>query len=126
MNELNEMGPEDSDEAALRVAEITRLFVSIRQVLDQMIQAIGVPDGHTPKAVIAKLNELQSAHLKVLAAEEAFDDHQDHVAGGTEFDFEAIRAEIGSQLDRIRAAILADKVPVDADPCAACRAALSF
>ena len=126
MNDFNDMGPGGPNDASARHAEISRLFQSIRQILDLMIQTMGAPDGHTPKAVIAKLNELQAAHLKVLAAEEAFHAQQGDIEDSAAIDFDAIRFEIGGQLDRLRQAIMADKLPFDADPCAACRAALSF
>ncbi|WP_439155823.1 hypothetical protein [Yoonia sp.] len=104
MNEMNETGAHCHGDAAARVAEISGLFVSIRQILAQMIDGIGVPDARTPKTIIAKLSELQSAHLKVLAAEEAFHAQQDAVGGADTIDMETIRADIRGQLDRIRAA----------------------
>ncbi|MBE0414124.1 hypothetical protein, partial [Yoonia sp.] len=72
MKEMNEAGAHGLGDAAARVAEISGLFVSIRQLITYMIDSIGVPDAQTPKTIINKLGELQSAHLKVLAAEEAF------------------------------------------------------
>ncbi|WP_296424128.1 hypothetical protein [Yoonia sp.] len=125
MNELNDPGPEGLQNATARVAEISRLFESIRQVLDQMIRVIGTPDGRTPKAIITKLNELQSAHLKVLAAEEVFHAQHGQSASSEDIDVDAIRADIGGQLDRLRAAITAEGLSVAPELCAACRAALS-
>lgn len=125
MTKLDEQGPTGQSNAAARVAEISRLFESIRQVLDHMIQAIGTPDGQTPKAVVSKLNELQSVHLKVLAAEEAFHDNQDTSEDENIIDFDAVRAEIGRQLDRLRTAIETEKVSAKPQQCATCSASLS-
>lgn len=126
MTELNDQRPPGLSDAQARAAEIGRLFENILHTLQQMIAAIGPTDADTPDAVIAKLNELKAAHLRILAAEEAFDGPREEPHQSNDVDFEALRIEIGSQLDRLRAAILADKLPFDADPCAACRAALSL
>lgn len=104
MKEMNEAGAHCRGDAAARVAEISGLFVSIRQLISLMIDSIGAPDAQTPKTMITKLSELQSAHLKVLAAEEAFHAQQDAIGGAETIDIDAIRADIRGQLDRIRAA----------------------
>lgn len=109
MTEPNERHhAEPGNDAQARVAEITRLFVSIRGVLDHMIGTLGTPDGDTPKTVVTKLNELHTAHLRVLAAEEAFHDQKARPGGIDAIDFDSIRAEIGSQLDRLREGMAAE------------------
>lgn len=108
MTELDARGPEGPGDAELRVAEIADLFRRTRTTLDHMIGTVGTPNAQTPKAIVTKLNELQSVHLKVLDAEEAFYAKQEESSSGTEIDFDAVRAEIGGQLDRIRKAIAAE------------------
>ena len=126
MTEMNEAGSHDPMDAQARSVEVARLFKNILTTLQQMIATIGPADVDTPDAVIAKLNELKSAHLRILAAEEAFDGPCEKSDRYEDVDFDALRLEIGGQLDRLRAAILADKIPFGIDPCPACRAALSI
>lgn len=93
-----------------RMSEIMRLFRSIRDFLDAAIAKLGTPDAMTPKSVMMKMSELQSAHMAILKAEEAFYDKCESANDVDEIDFDAIRSEIGSHLDRIRAAIKAESV----------------
>ena len=94
-----------SDDAAARVAEIAGLFVSIRQTLEFAREALEASDASQTKTILNKLNEIQSAHVKVLAAEDAF--HAQHAAADADDlpDLDAIRAEIGRKLDGIRAVL---------------------
>ena len=94
--------------AARRVARISALFDSIADTLEEMIATLGTTGGPAPRAIALKLQELQTAHLKVIAAEEAF-----HAAApdSTADDIEAIRGDIGCKIDRIRAALDAAGVP---------------
>ena len=98
------------DDAAARIAELKRLYHSIRATLDVQLQEMGLATTSTPKTVLAKLNELQTAHLRVLAAEEAFEAQQPNVEISDDTDFDALRYEIGSKLDRLRRSILATEL----------------
>jgi hypothetical protein len=55
--------------------------------------------------------ELETVHTTILRSQEAF--HEKYKNSNTEsgVDYNAVRADLGRQLDRIRAAIKADGVP---------------
>ncbi|WP_373635518.1 hypothetical protein [Yoonia sp. SS1-5] len=107
------------DDPATRVAETKKLFRQIRETLVHMLETLGTTQGDTPKSIVTKMNELQAAHLKVLSAEEAFDVHYGKLDTAETPDFDAIRIEIGRQLDRIRNTTDASSVLEDTDPPAA-------
>lgn len=125
MIEFDEDGQEADEDTTPEVAELKRVFRRIHAVLESMLAVAPGIDSSTPAAVVAKLSELQTAHRRIVAAEEAFYAQNPPIVSDAELDLSALRAEIGSQLDRLRAAILADKLPFEIDPCAACRAAIS-
>lgn len=110
MTEKTMAGRDPVASAAERLAEIEQLFQRLRLRLDQAIEAIGEPTSDTPATTLKKLDDLQAAHLKVLTAEDAF-----HAKLGQDdanaIDYDAIRAEIGRKLDRIRAILAAEEVP---------------
>ncbi|MEM9786612.1 MAG: hypothetical protein AAF801_08925 [Pseudomonadota bacterium] len=108
MTERYERGGADPDDAAARVEELRKLYCRTKATLDQMLDALGTAEEGTPKAVLSKLNELESVHLKLLHAEEAFDAKQRERDGTAEVDFDRVRAEIGRALDRIRKALAAE------------------
>ncbi|MFQ1700656.1 hypothetical protein ACJ5NV_08675 [Loktanella agnita] len=106
MIETTEQGPTDSDFAAMRIAELSRLFETTRQALEHKIQTFGTQGGAVcPKAIVTQFNELRIAHLTVLAAEEAF--HNENTTDQTieSADLDALRAEIGRKFDRIRSVL---------------------
>ena len=126
MNEENEEGFSPAFLAAERLAEIDALSRSLRQILANMIADIEVGGQTTVAETIKKLNELQAAHLKVLAAEDTF-----HAKIGTDpdaaaIDYDAVRLELGCRLDRLRASLLAEAVSGDADAGAVGDIALSL
>jgi len=104
MNKLDDQGQVAPDDASARVTEIAELYVSVRNTIRHMIAEIGSPTDVASKPLLTKLSELQSAHLKVLAAEEAFHAQQQANQSDADIDYDALRADIGSQLDRLRAA----------------------
>ncbi len=93
--------------AAARLEEITALTEDIRQTLTQMRKDLHDADGPKPKDLLTKLNELHAAHLKVLAAEDVFYAKIGKIGHEEPVDLDAIRADIGRQLDRIRASLVA-------------------
>lgn len=105
MNVLNETDPDGPDDAAHRVADISRLFGNTRTVLEGMIRDVGIAHATDPDAMVAKLYDLQAVHLRMLAAEEAFDAQHGHPAQTNAIDLDEIRADIGRQLDRLRQSI---------------------
>ena len=88
--------------AAKRLAEIDTLYEEIRSTLEQMRASMKESSDFKPKDLLNKLSELQSAHLKVLAAEDSYHDKIGKNPDEDAIDFDAIRAEIGRQLDRVR------------------------
>jgi hypothetical protein len=124
--EDDDEGQETFEDTPLQTAELKRIFASVHAVLERMLRAAPTIDADTPQTLIAKLSELQSAHQQIVAAEEALHAQYGPIARSDDLDLTAIRAEIGGQLDRLRAAIMADKLPFETDPCAACSAALSL
>ena len=101
---------DDKSAAEKRVAEIVRLYERIRDMLDAALTQFGTPDSMTPKAVMSKLAELQSVHLTILKAEEAFHEKCKTTDGQPDIDFDAVRDDIGRQLDRLRCALEAEEV----------------
>lgn len=110
MKKIQPNAPDGAGLAADRLAEITRLSEGIRRTLSQMAEALDEKAGVSPKDVLNKLNELHAVHLKVLAAEDAFHAKLGKTADHDAIDFDAIRAEIGGQLDRIRASLVASGI----------------
>ena len=102
MTKTNDQGRGALDAASERVAEIAALYVRVRDYLQLMLDDIGQPTAATPKPLLNKISELQSVHLKVLAAEEAFYAQQQVNQPDVEIDYDALRADIGRQIDRIR------------------------
>lgn len=93
--------------AAARLAEIRALTEDIRQTLTDMRMVLREPGGPKPKDLLTKLNELHAAHLKVLAAEDTFYAKIGKTGHEEPLDLEAIRADIGRRLDRIRESLVA-------------------
>ncbi|SFS07935.1 hypothetical protein SAMN05444714_0976 [Yoonia litorea] len=94
----------------MRLAEINKLFHAIRQTLEEMLEQLRAGEGTKPADVLKKIGELQTAHIKVLEQEKAYHDSLGQKDGPEALDFDAIRAEIGRRLDRIRAVQDADDV----------------
>lgn len=105
---------DDDEETALaimlareRVAEIRDMFEGMKRTLKALMDSHEPPDKAMSKLMLQKISELQTAHLAVVRAEEAFHDKfgdgdgdQDHG-----IDIEVARRDIASGLDRIRAAV---------------------
>ena len=125
MNEQSDAGLDGPEAAADRVAEIDRLSREIRTRLEEMTAGLDEGSASNVKAITNKLDLLHAAHLKVLAAEDAF-----HAKLGTDpdadaIDYDAIRVDVGCRLDRLRESLMAEGFPCDADTRAACHLALS-
>ena len=95
-----ELRPDNSTE---RVREMTRLFQLTVARLDRMIVEM-VPNIGAVEDVNLSLNELKIVHLRLRMAEEARDVAVEETTTRGEFDFDAIRARVQSQMDRLRAA----------------------
>lgn len=114
MTELNDAGLAASVSLAQRLAEINDLSEDIRLTLQKMAAEMKDPDGTVPPKLVDKLNLIHAIHFKVIAAEDAF-----HAKTGRAdkdaTDFDAIRIELGRQLDRIRFRVLAGEISGAAD-----------
>jgi phosphoenolpyruvate-protein kinase (PTS system EI component) len=115
MNALNDVGRDPPTLAADRLSEIETLFEMIRKALQQAVAEIGEPTAEMPKAIKKRLDDLIEAHLKILSAEDAFHAKIEKIEDGEAVDYDAIRAEIGRQLDRIRESLGAEGVFVRPD-----------
>ena len=88
-------------DALARRDEILALYETMKRSLMKQILEFGDGDHVASKTLAAKIGELSATHLILLKSEDAFrekfceDDH-------TVPDFDALRAEIGRKLDRIR------------------------
>ncbi|MEJ6402303.1 hypothetical protein [Yoonia sp. 2307UL14-13] len=92
------------DNSAERVKEMTRLFQLMVAKLDRMIADLKPADHASAGDIDLKLKELKIVHLRLRMAEEARDVTTEETTHPGEFDFDAIRARVQSQMDRLRAA----------------------
>lgn len=104
-----DLGRDPQDSAAIRLSEIEALFEQVREGLAIAIAEIGSPTAEMPKALRKRLDDLVDAHLKILTAEDA---HYARTGDTPEdaIDYDAMRADIGRQLDRIRDTLAATPV----------------
>ena len=115
MTQTDDATPIGRASALARVRELAGFFEALKAVfLTQLSQAEG--DGGAPsKALIAKLAEMQAVHVQLLKAEESFIEKFGTGQDDGAIDHDAIRAEIGRALDRIRDAAGAGGVPGGSD-----------
>ncbi|WP_242494075.1 hypothetical protein [Salipiger sp. IMCC34102] len=114
MHNRTATGQAGRETALARQREILALFQTIKRTLAKQILAFEAGDGGTPKALVAKLGELSAAHLALLKAEDAF--CEKFCEDDTRVpDYEALRAQIGRKLDRIRDTRPAEGVPRTAE-----------
>lgn len=91
--------------ARQRVAEISTLFAEMRSVMSRWLKDAGPAADASTKQMMTKISELQSAHLLVIRAEEAFHDKFGNGEIEDGIDYETARHDIGRELDRLRAAL---------------------
>lgn len=85
----------DVQAALARITMIEEKFQSISDVLNRLMADIGSVDSQTPKAVVSKLMELQTAHLSVIKAQEAFHEKFKDTDPSGGVDYDEIRVDIG-------------------------------
>lgn len=116
------MTPDEDDDktsrenaARSRLSEITDLFAEMRAITGKFLREAGSADSANTKQIMSKISELQSVHLMVIRAEEAFHEKfgQGDIADG--IDYDAARDDIGRALDRLRTAVDAKFVSGRAD-----------
>ena len=96
----------DEQAALKRIAILEDQFRGVSDVLSELTANLDRPDSHPPKAVMAKLMELQSIHFTIIKAHEVFNEKFRTTAVDDGVDYNKIRTDVGRQLDRIRAALL--------------------
>ena len=111
--------------AADRAAEIDKLSRDIRARLEEMAADLKEVTSPNLKAICTKLDLLHAAHLKVLAAEDAFHAKLGIDPDADAIDYDAVRDQVGCRLNRLRESLLAEGFPCDPDTRANCNAALS-
>lgn len=100
-------------DAAERVAEINALYQSMRKLMQVWLESCDDPSPDMPRKSLAKLSDIQAAHLLLLKAEDRF--HDLSTNGGSDDpaqDIIAIRTEIGRLLDCLRDTARESGVPV--------------
>ncbi|SEW04178.1 hypothetical protein SAMN04488515_0781 [Cognatiyoonia koreensis] len=95
---------DDADDARIRIQHIKNLFKSIRELLQCGIEEIGPVTPALTKPLMAKLSELQTVHVVLIKAEEAFHEKTGNPLADDAVDIADIRDQIGRALDSIRAA----------------------
>lgn len=94
--------PQGVSSAALRLSEIEGLYQTLRDRVKDLTDQLGQPTGDTPKNVLNKIDQLTAAHLQLVIAEERFHEKLGQTADDDAIDYDAIRADIGGRVDRIR------------------------
>ncbi|MBI1416677.1 MAG: hypothetical protein GC146_05575 [Limimaricola sp.] len=90
-------------EMQARIAEIDALFQALRASVRHLQAQVETGGPGAVKAALAKLGELQTAHVALIKAEERFHDIAGEQAQPDDIDFDAIRDEIGRRLADLRA-----------------------
>lgn len=101
--------------AAQRVAEIERLSRDIRRTLEDMRTYVRDIPNIKPKDLADKLDQIHAAHLRVLRAEDILHEKIGKDSDAEAIDYDAIRLEIGRQLDRLRESLVAEGIHRDTD-----------
>lgn len=97
-------------EAQKRINYLRRTYERLREYLETQIETILPITLESPKVQVKKLEDLQSLQVSLMKAEEAFNDtFQPEL--GEDVDYDALRAQIGRALDRLRAAERSIGVP---------------
>ena len=101
--------------ARQRITEITALFANMRALMTKWLDDAGPVSTASSKQILTKISELQSAHLLVMRAEEAFHDKFGNGEINTGIDYDAARIDIGRELDRLRIALASGYLPERTD-----------
>ena len=93
-----------------RVTDIAKLFAEIRECIVVWRAEARAATKTEMQTIFSKLGELQSMHVRLLHAEEAFNEKFNRSADADTVDYDTIRHDLGCALDRIRAALDAEKL----------------
>lgn len=93
----------DALDPGKRIEEMKLLFRGVNSGLSAQIAALrGKLTVKDAAALKIKIAELESTHMSLVRAEEAFHEKTKHDVANSGPDYDAIREEIGRALDRIR------------------------
>jgi hypothetical protein len=115
MNNLNDAGLDGLETAASRVVKIDAVSQYIRGRLIEMAADLKQVTSANLNELTKQLDLLHAAHLRVVIAEDKFHDKLGTDPDADAIDYDAIRDDIGRQLDRLRDAIIAEGVSGDVD-----------
>lgn len=102
--------------SAERIRRIQTTFDEILEIIHVMKSEYGPLNKEMSKTIITKLGELQTVHINLQKAEEAFHDKFGDGDEARVVDHDAIRRELGRKLDRIRDTGGARSIPEIAEP----------
>ena len=105
-----QLGDLDQADAQERLAEMRAMFVRVHDEIRQHMDAARDPSVSDFKAISSKLSELQTNHLTLLRAEEAFHDKFRTDAPKNTDNYDDIRRQVGRALSRLRDTIAAEGV----------------
>lgn len=101
-------------DARARISYMRKVYKRLRTYLDDQIDEILPVTTETPRQQVKKFEELQTIQVSLMKAEEEFDEkfQPEH---GSDVDYDALRAQIGRALDRLRESERSVKLLEDAD-----------
>ena len=102
MTQTEEPAPIGRATALARVRELAGFYDALKTTFLTQLEQIGRDTVLPSKAHVAKLAELQAIHVQLLKAEDSFIEKFGTGNDDADIDHDAIRAEIGRALDRIR------------------------
>ncbi|WP_055685982.1 hypothetical protein [Loktanella sp. 5RATIMAR09] len=115
MNTPNETRPDGLATAAERLVEVDAVSQYIRDRLREMADDLKKVTHGNLNDITKQLDLLHASHLRVVIAEDKFHDKLGSDPDADAIDYDAIRDDIGRQLDRLRDALIAKGVLGDAD-----------
>lgn len=115
MTDTTTAGGDPETSAKVRLAGIEAFYERLRERTDMLLNELGTATTVTPAQILKKIDDMEKAHLCVLTAEDAFHAKFAQDLDADKIDFDAIRAELGGKLDRLRAALDTEAVSEDAD-----------
>ncbi|PXW67827.1 hypothetical protein C7964_105177 [Loktanella sp. PT4BL] len=115
MNTPDKTGLDGLESASDRVVEIDAVSRYVRERLREMADDLKKVTYGNLNDINKQLDLLHASHLRVVIAEDKFHDKIGTDPDADAIDYDAIRDDIGRQLDRLRDALIAEGVLGDAD-----------
>ncbi|WP_245810544.1 hypothetical protein [Loktanella atrilutea] len=102
MTEPDDPCPMGRAQALARVRELKAFYDSLKAAFQTQLQQIGTAVEPPSKTHVARLADLQAIHVHLLKAEDSFIEKFGQGTDDADIDHDALRADIGRSLDRIR------------------------